>query len=304
MSSTVSVSHLMKKFGNFTAVDDVSFEVARGEIFGFLGPNGAGKSTTIRMLCGILKPTSGEGHILDHRIGIDQESIKSNIGYMSQKFSLYDDLSIAENLEFFGAVYGLTGSGLTKRINHLLREEGLLKMKQSTVRDLPAGVKQRLALSASTIHDPEILFLDEPTSGVDPDARRTFWELIYGYASRGKTIFVTTHYMDEAEHCGRIALIIAGRLIALDTPDRLKESLNVKIYRIVCMDFLKAYTLLSKMKHVEEAALFGTDIHVMTSHEHDMKKYIVPQLEKSIGRFTVKRVSPTLEDVFVVNARN
>lgn len=297
------VSNLTKRFGDFTAVDDVSFKVERGEIFGFLGPNGAGKSTTIKMLCGILKPTSGEGYILQNRVGIDYELIKSNIGYMSQKFSLYDDLSIGENLEFFGAVYGLTGEKLKRRITAQLREEGMLKMKNLMVKDLPAGIKQRLALSASTIHDPEILFLDEPTSGVDPDARRSFWELIYRFASSGKTVFVTTHYMDEAEHCSRIALIIAGKLIALDTPENLKENLDVRIYSVTSGQFLKAYELLSRSKHIQEAALFGTDIHIMTKKEADLKNNIVPLLKKHALKFSVKRVSPTLEDVFVVNAR-
>ncbi|HOW81869.1 MAG TPA: ABC transporter ATP-binding protein, partial [Spirochaetota bacterium] len=218
MDHSVEVKNLTRVFGDFTAVNRVSFSVAKGEIFGFLGPNGAGKSTTIRMLCGLLLPTSGEGHVGGLDIMNEQEEIKKRIGYMSQKFSLYDDLTVSENLEFFGSIYGLEDKRLGERMDHVINMVDLEDRRDDQVKLLPGGIKQRLALGAAVIHDPEILFLDEPTSGVDPLMRRLFWEQIYAFASQGKTIFITTHYMDEAEHCGRIALIIAGTMMALDTP--------------------------------------------------------------------------------------
>jgi len=223
MEASVEVNGLTKRFGDFTAVDNISFSVSHGEIFGFLGPNGAGKSTTIRMLCGILTPTDGSGTVAGYDIISEQNRIKHSIGYMSQKFSLYNELTVMENLEFFGSIYGLNGGHLNERMDFVLDMAEIGTRKNERVGLLPGGIKQRLALGSAIIHDPSILFLDEPTSGVDPIMRRNFWELIYEFSRRGKTIFVTTHYMDEAEHCGRMALIItcgerSGRLPASVCP--------------------------------------------------------------------------------------
>ncbi len=219
----VEVHELTRSFGSFLAVDHISFGVAKGEIFGFLGANGAGKTTTIRMLCGLLLPSAGTGSVGGYDIIRDSERVKLNIGYMSQRFSLYEDLTVAENLEFFGGIYGLTRRGIVERRRELLESVGLAGESDKLVGSLPVGFKQRTALSAALLHDPEIVFLDEPTSGVDPVARRSFWLLIYELADRGKTVFVTTHYMDESEYCGRVAIMKLGRIAALENPHRLKE---------------------------------------------------------------------------------
>jgi len=304
MGNSVEVKNLTRIFGDFTAVDRVSFSVEKGEIFGFLGPNGAGKSTTIRMLCGLLMPTSGEGHVGGLDIMTEQEDIKKRIGYMSQKFSLYDDLTVSENLEFFGSIYGLEGKRLRERMDHVINMVDLEDRRDDQVKLLPGGIKQRLALGAAVIHDPEILFLDEPTSGVDPLMRRLFWEQIYAFASQGKTIFITTHYMDEAEHCGRIALIIAGTMMALDTPAGLKARVENDVYRVRTADYLRALDALAGLDWIDEAALFGTDLHVLIKREGPGVKTIRSLLRESIpGRAIVEKISPTLEDVFVSHAR-
>ena len=214
----VRIEHLTKKFGDFVAVDDVSVEVARGEIFGFLGPNGAGKSTTIRILCGLLAPTSGGGTVDGWDVVTQSDAIKRSIGYMSQRFSLYDDLSVEENIEFFGGVYGVAGARLAERRNAVLEMAGLTEKRSAMTRELSGGWKQRLALGCALLHEPPILFLDEPTSGVDPIVRRSFWDLIYQLSAAGNTIFVSTHYMDEAEYCHRAALMYHGKVIALGSP--------------------------------------------------------------------------------------
>jgi ABC-2 type transport system ATP-binding protein len=219
----VDVTGLTRRFGGFVAVDHVSFSVPRGEIFGFLGANGAGKTTTIRMLCGLLMPSSGKGRVAGHDIIREYEKIKLKIGYMSQRFSLYDDLTTRENMEFYGGIYGLGRKEIRKRIDELLATLELEDHADKVVSGLPLGWKQRIALGASIIHDPEIIFLDEPTSGVDPASRRNFWLLIYRLADRGKTVFVTTHYMDEAEYCGRISIMKDGRIVVIENPHRLKE---------------------------------------------------------------------------------
>jgi ABC-2 type transport system ATP-binding protein len=211
----VLIDDLSKRFGDFVAVDHVSLEVRQGEIFGFLGPNGAGKSTTIRILCGLMAPTSGNATVAGFNVATQSEDIKRNIGYMSQKFSLYDDLTVEENIEFFGGVYGVTPEKLAEREEYVLKMAGLEDKRKMMTRLLAGGWKQRLALGCAILHEPPILFLDEPTSGVDPIARRSFWELIYQLSASGHTIFVTTHYMDEAEYCHRIALMYGGRVIAL-----------------------------------------------------------------------------------------
>jgi ABC-2 type transport system ATP-binding protein len=222
----VETRDLTRRFGNFVAVDKVTIAVRRGEIFGFLGANGAGKTTTIRMLCGLLKPTAGEGSVAGFDIRREGEKVKRHIGYVSQKFSLYNDLKVEENLYFFGGVYGLPERQLGSRVSAALERLGLVDVRQEMTGKLPPGWKQRLALGSALLHDPEIIFLDEPTGGVDPLARRDFWNTIHRLAAERKTIFVTTHYMDEAEYCDRISIMRDGRVIALDTPSALKEKLH------------------------------------------------------------------------------
>jgi ABC-2 type transport system ATP-binding protein len=304
METTAAVKNLTKKFGDFTAADHLTFSVGKGEIFGFLGPNGAGKSTTIRMLCGIIRPTSGEGSVLGHDIIREQEKIRQSIGYMSQKFSLYDDLTVEENLSFYGSIYGIEGRDLARTIKRTLDEADLTQASRSIVKDLPAGIKQRLALGAATIHNPKILFLDEPTSGVDPAARRLFWEIIYGYAESGRTVFVTTHYMDEAEHCGRIALITAGKIIALDTPKNLKNGLAFDIYSLRTGDFISLFRAIQNEPFVQEAAIFGSEIHILTAKGSGNGKELRRKaLELTRGSCSVEKILPSLEDVFVTSTR-
>jgi len=304
MENTVEVTGLTKKFGDFTAVDDISFSVGKGEIFGFLGPNGAGKRTTIRMLCGILSPTSGEGTVSGHDIIKGQDQIKKSIGYMSQKFSLYNELTVRENLEFFGSIYGLSGSHLRDRISFVREMAGIGNRMDSSVSILPGGIKQRLALGTAILHDPPVLFLDEPTSGVDPIMRRNFWELIYGFSRSGKTIFVTTHYMDEAEHCDRIALIIAGKIIALDSPSGLKAEIPYSVYSLHVDNFISVFERIEKLQYIEEAAIFGSDIHILCRKDIKLKTELVKEFKKyDIKNYKIEKVFPSLEDVFVTHAR-
>jgi ABC-2 type transport system ATP-binding protein len=219
----IQIDNLVKKFGSFVAVDHVSLDVGRGEIFGFLGPNGAGKSTTIRILCGLLTPTSGRASVGGFDVATDPESIRRNIGYMSQKFSLYDDLTVEENIRFFSGIYGVPANLRGERRDYVLEMAGLEERRTAMTRELSGGWKQRLALGCAILHDPPILFLDEPTSGVDPIARRGFWDLIYQLSAAGRSVLVTTHYMEEAEYCHRLALMYRGRVIALGSPQTLKE---------------------------------------------------------------------------------
>ena len=295
---SVEVSNLTRKFGDFTAVDNISFEVKRGEVFGFLGPNGAGKSTTIRILCGIIPPTSGSGIVSGIPLGEDYGRIKSIIGYMSQKFSLYRDLTAFENLDFYAGVYPIPRKERRQRIKEALEISGLTARKDHITSTLPAGLKQRLALACSLLHHPEILFLDEPTAGVDPLSRRNFWELIYQLSESGVTIFVTTHYMDEAEHCDRIAFIAGGKLIKIDSPERLKQS-GDKLLEIECSDWIKAFEVLSEHEtEVGESALFGTRIHILPRPgAEDVIENIITSA--GCGLIKIKEVAPSLEDIFV-----
>ncbi|MDO9260967.1 MAG: ABC transporter ATP-binding protein [Flavobacteriaceae bacterium] len=223
----IQVQNLTKKFGDFTAVDSISFEVKKGEIFGFLGANGAGKTTAMKMLIGILKPTSGKAEVAGFDVFSQTENIKNNIGYMSQKFALYDDLTVKENITFFGGIYGLSRAKIKEKTTKLIDELKLHSVKKELVGSLPLGWKQKIAFSVSLLHDPKIVFLDEPTGGVDPITRRQFWEMIYETAHNGTTIFVTTHYMDEAEYCDRVSMMVDGKIEALDTPKNLKEQFDV-----------------------------------------------------------------------------
>jgi ABC-2 type transport system ATP-binding protein len=225
--STVIAHNLTKKFGSFTATDAISFEVERGEIFGFLGANGAGKTTAIRMLCGLLRPSSGEAQVAGYDVYRQPDKIKERIGYMSQKFSLYEDLTIRENIKFYGGIYGLSRPAIKEKTGRIVEELQLEQVADKLVGSLPLGWKQRLAFSVALVHDPEVVFLDEPTGGVDPLTRRQFWEMIYAAAARGTTIFVTTHYMDEAEYCNRVSIMVDGKIQALDTPLGLKKTFDV-----------------------------------------------------------------------------
>ena len=226
--NVIQVENLTKMFGDFTAVDNISFQVRKGEVFGFLGANGAGKTTAMKMLIGISKPTSGEAQVAGFDVRSQAENVKKNIGYMSQRFSLYNDLTIRENITFFGGIYGLQKSDIKTKSQNLIDELDLHNEADKLVGSLPLGWKQKVAFSVSLLHDPQIIFLDEPTGGVDPITRRQFWEMIYREANKGKTIFVTTHYMDEAEYCDRVSIMVAGKIEALDTPKNLKEQYKVE----------------------------------------------------------------------------
>ncbi len=297
----IVVKNLSRHFDGFIAVDRVSFEVKRGEIFGFLGPNGAGKSTTIRMLNGLLLPTEGEGKVGGFDIIREAESIKKNIGYMSQRFSLYEDLSAQENLEFFGGVYGLGNAQLKRRIQEVLELVNLLDRRHELTRNLALGMKQRLALASAIIHEPPILFLDEPTSGVDPISRRNFWDLIYAMAGRGVTILVTTHYMEEAEFCDRLVLIFQGRIIAQGTPRELKAEVREQILAVYPDNLDRALKLIKTLPQVDEAAVFGDGLHVATSAPEAVEPAIPEILaaHQVALRRPIEPVPPSLEDAFI-----
>lgn len=222
MENVIEIHNLVKKFGDFTAVDNISFEVRKGEIFGFLGANGAGKTTAMRILCGLSRPTSGGGTVAGYDVASQQEKIKKNIGYMSQKFSLYPDLKVWENIRLFGGIYGLKSKEIAAKTDAMLQDLEMTEVKDAFVRSLPLGWKQKLAFSVAMVHDPQIVFLDEPTGGVDPETRRRFWEKIYDATARGTTVFVTTHYMDEAEYCDRVSIMVDGRIDAIGSPAELK----------------------------------------------------------------------------------
>jgi ABC-2 type transport system ATP-binding protein len=303
----VEVDGLVKNFGSFTAVDHVSLRVKRGEIFGFLGPNGAGKSTTIRMLCGILSPTSGQGRVGGFDLYREPEKIKQNIGYMSQKFSLYEDLSVEENIDFYSGIYSLSREIKAERKEWALRMAGLQERRTHPTQTLAGGWKQRLALGCAILHEPSILFLDEPTSGVDPLSRRRFWSLIYDMAGKGITIFVTTHYMDEAEYCDRLALIYRGKIIALGTPGELKrEHMPEAVWELETDDLVKSLEVLKKdagaiqESRLREVAVFGNTLHVVTPKGADLASSLPSFLSaEGIPIRRLEQIEPSLEDVFV-----
>jgi ABC-2 type transport system ATP-binding protein len=296
----IEVKNLTRDFGKFRAVDNVSFTVARGEIFGFLGPNGAGKSTTIRMLNGLLLPSAGEGWVDGLHIVRDHDRIKARIGYMSQRFSLYEDLTAEENLSFFGGVYGLPPDRLAERLDEALALVGLSDRRRDLTRDLALGLRQRLALASAVLHEPSILFLDEPTSGVDPISRRNFWDLIYAMAAQGVTVLVTTHYMDEAEFCDRLVLIYQGRVIAAGSPRDLKGSLPETIIAVYPDRLGEALEAARGIPELGEVAVFGDGLHVATLHPEQAEK----TLRKSLAQAGIKvrrltRITPSLEDAFI-----
>jgi ABC-2 type transport system ATP-binding protein len=282
-------------------VDNVSLDVAQGEIFGFLGPNGAGKSTTIRIMCGLLAPTSGRATVAGYDVATQSEEVRQNIGYMSQRFSLYDDLTVAENIEFFGGVYGVSPRKLAEREEYVLEMAGLKDKRDTKTHLLSGGWKQRLALGCAILHEPPILFLDEPTSGVDPVARRSFWDLIYQLSAAGHTIFVTTHYMDEAEYCHRIALMYSGRVIALGSPDELKDQMgSTRLVALETTDLLGAMKALARRPGILDVAVFGSGLHVKVENEAAAMQEIRRALQAAgIEIHTLEPIPPSMEDVFV-----
>ncbi len=297
----VKVKNLTRVFGSFTAVGNLSFKVPKGEIFGFLGPNGAGKSTTIRMLCGLLSPSSGTGSVAGFDINTRAEQIKQHIGYMSQKFSLYEDLSVEENIRFYGGIYGLKGRRLETRKAWAMEMAELSGHGRDLTAILSAGWKQRLALACAILHEPPIIFLDEPTSGVDPLSRRRFWDMIYSMADQGITVFVTTHYMEEAEYCDRIALIYKGRMIAMGTPMELKtRHMHEKILNITCPDPQELVETLAQLPQIRDAALFGAGLHVVAQDAELAARAINEKLTSlGITDFTMEKIMPGMEDVFI-----
>jgi ABC-2 type transport system ATP-binding protein len=299
--SSIDVRDLTKVFGKFTAVDHVTFSVRRGDIFGFLGANGAGKSTTIRMLCGLLGPTSGSASVGGFDVAREPDRVKARIGYMSQKFSLYEDLTVEENITFFGGVYGVAGGRIRDKMPGILEMAGLKGRERSLARELSVGWRQRLALGCALLHEPEIVFLDEPTGGVDPVSRRNFWELINRLSGEGVTVFVTTHYLDEAEYCNDIRLIHAGRIVAAGSPGELKRTyIRNPILEVECDRVVDAMELLQSEDWVIETSIFGAYLHVSVADETEGRERVKAALASAgIEVRRMDRIMPSLEDVFI-----
>jgi len=300
----IECRQLTKRFGTFTAVDDVSFGVRKGEIFGFLGPNGCGKSTTIRMVCGLLTPTSGTAYVNDIDVSVDPESVRTRVGYMSQKFSLYDDLTVEENLQFFAGIYGIRGKAQRDRLDEVISLIDLKEVRKSLVADLSTGFRQRLALGASILHSPDILILDEPTSGVDPVSRRRLWDLIYDITDKGACVLVTTHAMDEAEHCHRITMMHSGKIMCTGTPDELRSSqIKGPVYSVECDPLFPAVNVVIAMAGVPDAAVTGSRLHIRTDlGGPSMDDIRIKLTDAGIHVVSVESSEATLEDVFVAVA--
>ncbi|OQY18310.1 MAG: multidrug ABC transporter ATP-binding protein [Anaerolineaceae bacterium 4572_32.2] len=303
---TIKANNLTKRFGDFTAVDGVSFCVKRGEVYGWLGPNGAGKTTTIRMLLGLLKPTGGRARVLGYNPATQAKEMQARVGYMSQLFTLYNDLTAAENIRFYGQAYGLNRRELRRRQAEIIEMAGLQGRERELTANLSGGWKQRLALGCAIVHRPQVIFLDEPTAGVDPISRREFWELIYVMAKGGVTVLVTTHYMDEAELCQRVGFISEGRLVALDTPERLKQTqMRGHVLEIDCADSETAMRVLLAAKGsgripFDDVALYGAQIHAVVPNAESFKAPVAALLaEQGIAVKAVEWIAPTLEDVFI-----
>lgn len=299
--NSIEVNRLTKKFGSFIAVDNVSFNVKKGEVFGFLGANGAGKSTTIRMLCGILEPTSGDAIVGGFSVQKEPDKVKQSIGYMSQRFSLYNDLTVEENIDFFGGVYGLNRDLLNQRKKWVLNIANLEGKEKLLTGSLPGGIKQRLALGTAVIHKPQIVFLDEPTSGVDPISRRNFWDLINDLSAEGTTVLVTTHYLEEAEYCSNIILINAGKLIAEGNSKQLKTNyLKYPIYEIESNKVIELMEFLEKQNFVGETSIFGNNLHLIVNYNFENPEQIINLCEANgITINKIDKIIPTLEDVFI-----
>ena len=300
MPPVVQVHNLQRRFGELVAVRDLTFDVSQGEVFALLGPNGSGKTTTIRMLCGILAPSGGQGTVLGYDIASQGERIKESIGYMSQRFGLYEDLTVQENLEFYGGVYQVPARRLRGRITELVATAGLTGRERQLAGTLSGGWKQRLALGCAIVHQPPLLFLDEPTAGVDPVSRRRFWRMIYGLAREGVTVFLTTHYLDEAEHASRVAMLFDGRLMALDTPQAVKQAgLRGQLLELECTPAMEALEVLGNTPGVLETALYGAVFHVILAPElaPDALRERLEAAGLRVG--DMRPIGPTLEDVFI-----
>jgi ABC-2 type transport system ATP-binding protein len=302
----ILVEQLTKDFGSFRAVDHISFEVPRGQIFGFLGPNGSGKTTTIRMLLGLLRPTDGTAIVLGNDITRHSERLRPRVGYMSQRFSLYNDLTVIENLRFYGRTYGLRGDHLRERIRFAVQMADLKGRERELAKNLSGGWRQRLALGAAILHQPELVFLDEPTAGVDPVSRRGFWDLLYEISGAGMTIFVTTHYMDEAEHCEELAFIHEGRIIARGSPQHIKDTMmRGQVLEVIPDDPTRAMAVLSEAHRdgrlpIEEVALYGTQIHIVAPGVEQYIDTIGKMLgEQDVDAGAMTVIAPSLEDVFI-----
>ena len=300
----VTARELTRMFGSFVAVDKVSFTVRPGEIFGFLGPNGAGKTTTIKMLTGLLAPSSGAARVAGFDVAREPEAVKRRIGYMSQLFSLYADLTVGENIGFFSGLYQVPRGKRAARRDWVLEMAGLTGARDRLTGELPLGIKQRLALGCAVLHEPPILFLDEPTSGVDPLSRRRFWDLIHALTTHGTTVFVSTHYMEEAEYCHRLALMNRGRLIALDTPARLRAGMRAPLFELVTDDSPRAVAALQGAPGVEEAAMYGRSVH-LTATDREQARHDIPARLAAAGLalHAMREIAPSLEDVFVYQVR-
>ncbi|MBS1250152.1 MAG: putative multidrug ABC transporter ATP-binding protein YbhF [Chloroflexi bacterium] len=310
MTFALSARDLTKQFGDFTAVDGVQFDVHHGEIFGFLGPNGSGKTTTIRMMLGLLQPSAGEAEILGMPVREHIGEIRPRVGYMSQRFSLYNDLTVIQNLEFYGKAYGLTNTELKASLAKALEMSGLTGRENALTRDLSGGWRQRLALSAAILHRPEVIFLDEPTAGVDPVSRREFWDLLYQLVSENITVFVTTHYMDEAEHCHRLAFIQRGKIIAYGSPEEIKtDMMKAQVLEIEPSDAVRAMKVLRALKNeaklpIQEVEYYGALVHVVAPNMKKHKKAIAAGLRKAnIDPGQMSIIEPTLEDVFIASMK-
>jgi ABC-2 type transport system ATP-binding protein len=304
MPVAVEARELSKAYGHLIAVDKLSLEIAEGEVFAFLGPNGSGKTTTIRMLCGIITPTSGQGSVLGFDIATQSEAIKARIGYMSQRFSLYEDLTVRENLNFYAGVYQVPRGRRAARVGELIAMAGLTGREGQLAGQLSGGWKQRLALGCAIVHQPPVLFLDEPTAGVDPVSRRSFWTLIYGLARGGVTIFLTTHYIDEAEHADRVALMLNGRMVALAPPRELRETgLEGTLLEVDCEPAVDALEFLPGVAGVREVTLYGTLLHVLVDDDLSPDALAAVLRDKGLQVTGVRQIKPTLEDVFVSRIR-
>jgi ABC-2 type transport system ATP-binding protein len=300
----ISAEHLVRKFGQFTAVNDVSFQVRKGEIFGFLGPNGSGKTTVIKMLTGLLPLTSGKAYVEGIDVRTDPEAVRQNIGYMSQRFSLYDDLTVTENLQFYGRIYSLPPDRLKRRMDEIIQLNSLQPYLNRLAAQLSGGWKQRLALGCAMLHEPKLLFLDEPTAGIDPVARRQLWDLLFELSGHGITFFVTTHYMDEAERCGHVAYIYFGRLIADGTPDSLRQlpdvqPLGTKRVEIATPEVTRALRLTRQLPGIRSATIFGQSIHALIEDRFDLNDLRAQLLKNGIKVGEIRPLEPSLEDVFV-----
>jgi ABC-2 type transport system ATP-binding protein len=295
----ISAEKLTRKFGKFTAVDEISFEIPYGSIFGFLGANGSGKSTTIRMLCGILQPTSGNGHVGGFDVQTQPEQIKGIIGYVSQRFSLYSDLNVVENLLFYGQIYGLQGASLSGRIKEVLAITGLERFRQRLAGDLSGGWKQKLAIANAILHEPKIIFLDEPTAGLDPLSRRAIWELLYQLAEGGTSLFVTTHYMEEAERCNTIAFISAGKILKIGQPAELKKGLSGQILEVVCQPLMKASHVFAAVEGVRGVTAYGTSLNLNVADlEATQARVKETAAGEGITITSIRPIAASLEDVF------